>query len=116
MKAGRQIEFMRRYVKVVEGGGGLGMMLRLENNNYELYNNLNYTCLQISENSTDLLRIMCCITSVHMFAIFDNQALQRINLLSSVYVSVGHIGDYFTIDTANMTGRHCHECIACGLL
>ena len=30
MKAGRQIEFMRRYVKVVEGGEGLGMMLRLE--------------------------------------------------------------------------------------
>ena len=32
MKARRQIEFMRRYVKVVEGVGGLGVMLRLEKN------------------------------------------------------------------------------------
>ena len=30
MKAGRQIEFMWRYVKIVEGRGGLGVMLRLE--------------------------------------------------------------------------------------
>ena len=32
MKAGRQIVFMRQYVKVVEGGGGLGVMLRLNKN------------------------------------------------------------------------------------
>ena len=32
MKAGRQIDFTRRYAKVVEGGEGLGVMLRLEKN------------------------------------------------------------------------------------
>ena len=30
MKTGRQIEFMQRFAKVEEGGGGLGVMLRLE--------------------------------------------------------------------------------------
>ena len=30
MKAGRQIVFMWRYVKAVEGGGGLVVILRLE--------------------------------------------------------------------------------------
>ena len=42
MKAGRQIEFMRRYVKVVEGGGGLGVMLTLKELDSE--RRLRWTC------------------------------------------------------------------------